>query len=89
MGLESPFLGSDVDPCKRKVRWVEGGPLPAAEHRQHCLATGDGRSSGRPCLIKALDAGELLAEFERALIAERARAKAQGKHAGRLRIPDA
>jgi hypothetical protein len=92
MGLENAFSGADADPGKRKVREVEGGPLPAAEHRQHCLARGDWRSSGRPCLIKALDAGELLAEFERALIAERvkaglARAKAQGKHVGRLRVP--
>ena len=37
MGLETAFLGQIADPGKRKVREVEGGPLPAAEHRQHCF----------------------------------------------------
>jgi hypothetical protein len=87
MGLENAFSGADADPGKRKVREVEGGPLPAAEHRQYCLARGDWRFSGRPCFIKTLDAGELLAEFERALIAEREGRFGARQGAGQARRP--
>jgi hypothetical protein len=49
MGLETAFLGLVADPGKRKFREVEGRPLTAAAHRQHCFRHGDWRSGGRPC----------------------------------------
>jgi hypothetical protein len=60
MGLESAVLEPGADPGKRKVPDVESRP---ADHRgapaNTVSARGDWRSSGRPCLINALDAGEL------------------------------
>ena len=40
MGLETAFLGLVADPGKRKFPEVEGRPLTAAAHRQHCFRHG-------------------------------------------------
>jgi hypothetical protein len=88
--LKAPFWGQS--PIRQAQAPGDRGPtLTGAAHRQHCFRQGLARQRA-PCLIKALDADELPAEFERTLIAERvkvgsARAKAQGKHVGPLRIP--
>jgi hypothetical protein len=60
MGLESAFLEPVADPGKRKVPDVESRPADRRGAPANTVsARGDWRSSGRPCRINALDAGEL------------------------------